>query len=87
MADWIVADYIIKSWIFLIFSEALQGELRVIILRDLSVDVYFHKIESIVTLFNDIGSAISNDDVVIGMSMGLEPVELKSELMDSRIEF
>ncbi|GJY82913.1 UDP-glycosyltransferase 76H1-like protein [Tanacetum coccineum] len=36
----------------------------IIQLGDLSVDAYFRKIESIVTLFNDLGSPMSDDDVV-----------------------
>ncbi|GJR15020.1 ribonuclease H-like domain-containing protein [Tanacetum coccineum] len=43
---------------------ALKGELRVIQMGDLSVNAYFHKIESIVTLLNDIGSSMTDDDIV-----------------------
>ncbi|GJR79247.1 ribonuclease H-like domain-containing protein [Tanacetum coccineum] len=50
---------------------ALKGELRVIQRGELSVDAYFHKIESIVTLLNDLGSPISDDDVVTYAMHGL----------------
>ncbi|GJU42640.1 hybrid signal transduction histidine kinase M [Tanacetum coccineum] len=43
---------------------ALKGELRVIQMGDLSVNAYFSKTESIVTLLNDLGSPMSDDDVV-----------------------
>lgn len=42
---------------------ALKGELRVIQLGDRTVDAYFQKIESIVTLLNTLGSPLSNDDM------------------------
>nr|GEZ18494.1 hybrid signal transduction histidine kinase M [Tanacetum cinerariifolium] len=37
----------------------------IIQLGDVSVDAYFREIESIVTLLNDLGSPMSNDDVAI----------------------
>ncbi|GKC31036.1 hybrid signal transduction histidine kinase M [Tanacetum coccineum] len=45
-------------------SLALKAELRSLKLSDLSIDAYFHMIESIVTILNGIGSHISNEDVV-----------------------
>ncbi|GJW08838.1 ribonuclease H-like domain-containing protein [Tanacetum coccineum] len=94
MPEWLTADSIVKSWIFLTLAETLQrrlikanpttakaawehveknfldnkrtrtnglnGELRVI-----------HKIESIVTLLNDLGSPISDEDVVTYVMHGL----------------
>nr|GFB16914.1 hybrid signal transduction histidine kinase M [Tanacetum cinerariifolium] len=42
---------------------SLKGELRVIHLRDKTVDAYFQTIESIVTLLHALGSPLSNDDV------------------------
>jgi hypothetical protein len=38
---------------------------------DLTVDVYFRKIESIVTLLNDLGSTMTDDDVVTYAINGL----------------
>ncbi|GJS30283.1 hypothetical protein Tco_0490903 [Tanacetum coccineum] len=103
--EWLKADSIIKSWIFLTLSETLQGrlvtanpkkakeawdiieciyldnnhihtialkgQLWVIHLRDKTVDAYFQKIESIVTLLNALGSPLRNDDVVTYAINGL----------------
>ncbi|GJW37323.1 hybrid signal transduction histidine kinase M [Tanacetum coccineum] len=103
--EWLTADSIVKSWIFLTLAKTLQrrlikvnpttakaawkhvekifldnkrtrtialkGELRVIKMGDLSVDEYFHKIESIVTLLNDLGSPMSDDDVASYAMYGL----------------
>ncbi|GJU37193.1 putative reverse transcriptase domain-containing protein [Tanacetum coccineum] len=62
-----------EAWdlIVLIFNDnkrtrsiALKAELRSLKLGDLSIDAYFHKIESIATILTSLGSPISNDDVV-----------------------
>ncbi|GJR78423.1 ribonuclease H-like domain-containing protein [Tanacetum coccineum] len=45
-------------------AMALKPELRNLKLRDLSIDGYFQKIESIVSVHNGLGSPLSNDDVV-----------------------
>ncbi|GKA77567.1 hybrid signal transduction histidine kinase M [Tanacetum coccineum] len=45
-------------------SIALKENLRSLKLGDLSIDAYFHKIESIATILTSLGSPISNDDVV-----------------------
>nr|GEW69031.1 hybrid signal transduction histidine kinase M [Tanacetum cinerariifolium] len=45
-------------------SIALKAELSSLKLRDLSIDAYFRKIESIATILTSLGSPISNDDVV-----------------------
>ncbi|GJW45944.1 ribonuclease H-like domain-containing protein [Tanacetum coccineum] len=45
-------------------AMALKSELRNLKLGDLSIDVYFQKIESIVSILNGLGSPLSNDDVV-----------------------
>nr|GEX67661.1 hybrid signal transduction histidine kinase M [Tanacetum cinerariifolium] len=50
---------------------ALKGELRVIQMGDLTADAYFRKIESIVTLLNDLGSSMTDDDVVTYAINGL----------------
>ena len=50
---------------------ALKGELRVIQMGDLTADAYFRKIESIVTLLNDLGSSMSDDDIVTYAINGL----------------
>ena len=52
-------------------TVALKGELRVIQMGDLTADAYFRKIESIVTLLNDLGSSMSDDDVVTYAINGL----------------
>ncbi|GJU84384.1 hybrid signal transduction histidine kinase M [Tanacetum coccineum] len=50
---------------------ALKGELRVIQMGDFTADAYFRKIESIVTLLNDLGSSMTDDDVVTYAINGL----------------
>ena len=45
-------------------TVALKGELRVIQMGDLTADAYFCKTESIVSLFNDLGSSMTDEDVV-----------------------
>ncbi|GJU20804.1 hybrid signal transduction histidine kinase M [Tanacetum coccineum] len=103
--DWITADSIVKSWIFLTLSStlrkrlikanpktakdawdtieaifqdnkrtrvvALKGELRMIQMCDQTADEYFSNIDSIVTLLNDLGSDVSQDDVVTYAINGL----------------
>ncbi|GJS48897.1 ribonuclease H-like domain-containing protein [Tanacetum coccineum] len=103
--DWITADSIVKSWIFLTLSStlrkrlikanpktakdawdtieaifqdnkrtrvvALKGELRMIQMGDQTADEYFSNIDSIVTLLNDLGSDVSQDDVVTYAINGL----------------
>ncbi|GJW41058.1 hypothetical protein Tco_0066903 [Tanacetum coccineum] len=43
---------------------ALKSELQMLQLGDLTVDAYFHKIESITTILTNLGSLMRNDDVV-----------------------
>ncbi|GJZ12042.1 hybrid signal transduction histidine kinase M [Tanacetum coccineum] len=96
--EWITADSIVKSWIFLtlsptlrkrmistnpasakaawdtietIFQEnkrtrivALKGELRIIQIGDDTPDAYFSKIDSIITLFTDLGLTMDDDYIV-----------------------
>ncbi|GKC70828.1 hypothetical protein Tco_1116711, partial [Tanacetum coccineum] len=96
--EWITADSIIKSWIFLTLSStlrkrlikanpktdkaawdaietifqynkrtrtiSLKGELWVIQMGDQTADEYFSKIEAILTLLTDLGSDMSDDNVV-----------------------
>ncbi|GJZ03233.1 hypothetical protein Tco_0521194 [Tanacetum coccineum] len=50
---------------------ALKAELRNLKLGDLSIDGYFQKIESIVSVLNGLGSPLSNDDVVTFALEGL----------------
>nr|GFA62067.1 hypothetical protein [Tanacetum cinerariifolium] len=50
---------------------ALKAELRNLKLRDLSIDGYFQKIESIFLVLNGLGSPLSNDDVVTFTLEGL----------------
>ncbi|GJT57003.1 reverse transcriptase domain-containing protein [Tanacetum coccineum] len=103
--DWITADSIVKSWIFLTLSStlrkrltkanpktakdawdtieaifqdnkrtrvvALKGEIRMIQMGDQTADEYFSNIDSIVTLLNDLGSDVSQDDVVTYAINGL----------------
>ncbi|GKD40513.1 hybrid signal transduction histidine kinase M, partial [Tanacetum coccineum] len=103
--EWITADSIVKSWIFLTLSStlrkrlikanpktakaawdaietifqdnkrthtiSLKGELRVIQIGDQTTDEYFLKIEAILTLLTDLGSDMSDDDVVTYAINGL----------------
>ncbi|GJX62869.1 hypothetical protein Tco_0295769 [Tanacetum coccineum] len=50
---------------------ALKGELRMIQMGDQTADEYFSNIDSIVTLLNDLGSDVSQDDVVTYAINGL----------------
>ncbi|GKA59316.1 ribonuclease H-like domain-containing protein [Tanacetum coccineum] len=50
---------------------ALKAELRNLKIGDLSIDGYFQKIESIVSVLNGLGSPLSNDDVVTFALEGL----------------
>ncbi|GKC28657.1 ribonuclease H-like domain-containing protein [Tanacetum coccineum] len=50
---------------------ALKGELRMIQMGDQTADEYFSNIDSIVTLFNDLGSDVSQDDIVTYAINGL----------------
>ncbi|GJR65526.1 hypothetical protein Tco_0011591 [Tanacetum coccineum] len=50
---------------------ALKGELRMIQMGDQTADEYFLNINSIVTLLNDLGSDVSQDDVVTYAINGL----------------
>ncbi|GJW27198.1 ribonuclease H-like domain-containing protein [Tanacetum coccineum] len=103
--EWITADSIVKSWIFLtlsstlrkrlikanpktakaawdaietIFQEnkrtrtiSLKGELRVIQMGDQTADEYFSKIEAYPHHLNNLGSDMSDDDVVTYAINGL----------------
>ncbi|GJY49558.1 hypothetical protein Tco_0439514 [Tanacetum coccineum] len=95
--DWITADSIVKSWIFLTLSSTLRKRLikanpktakdawdtieaifqdnkrtRVVALKcELRMIQYFSNIDSIVTLLNDLGSDVSQDDVVTYALNGL----------------
>ncbi|GJT73972.1 reverse transcriptase domain-containing protein [Tanacetum coccineum] len=50
---------------------ALKGELRMIQMGDQTADEYFSNIDSIITLLNDLGSDVSQDDVVTYAINGL----------------
>ncbi|GKB03631.1 hybrid signal transduction histidine kinase M, partial [Tanacetum coccineum] len=50
---------------------SLKGELRVIQIGDQTADEYFSKIEAILTLLTDLGSDISDNDVVTYVINGL----------------
>ncbi|GKF13166.1 hybrid signal transduction histidine kinase M, partial [Tanacetum coccineum] len=50
---------------------SLKGELRVIQMGDQTADEYFSKIEAILTLLTDLGSDMSDDDVVTYAINGL----------------
>nr|GEZ26536.1 reverse transcriptase domain-containing protein [Tanacetum cinerariifolium] len=50
---------------------ALKGELRMLHMGDQSVDEYFSKIDSLVTLLSELGSDVSEDDVVTYAINGL----------------
>nr|GEV98979.1 hybrid signal transduction histidine kinase M [Tanacetum cinerariifolium] len=69
--EWRTKDSIVKSWIILTLAPTLQGKLRVIQIGDLIADAYFHKIEPIVTLSNDLVSSMTDDDVVTYAINGL----------------
>nr|GFD26237.1 hybrid signal transduction histidine kinase M [Tanacetum cinerariifolium] len=49
----------------------LQGELRMLHMGDQSADEYFLKIDSLVTLLSDLGSDVSEDEVVTYAINGL----------------
>ncbi|GJS73441.1 hypothetical protein Tco_0706282 [Tanacetum coccineum] len=75
-------------------SIALKAELRSIKLRDLCIDAYFQKIESIDIILTSFGSPISNDDVEpfsdlkTAHSMPTtEEMRLKSQAQDTFIEY
>ncbi|GKA37541.1 hybrid signal transduction histidine kinase M [Tanacetum coccineum] len=103
--EWLTADSIVKSWMFLTLSStlrkrmikanpktakaawdtietifqdnkrtrtvALKGELRMIQMEERTAEEYFSKIDSIITLLNDLGSDVSEDDVVTYAINGL----------------
>ncbi|GJV70961.1 ribonuclease H-like domain-containing protein [Tanacetum coccineum] len=52
-------------------NVALKGELRVIQMGDDTLDAYFSKIDSIITLFTDLGSTMDDDDTVTYAINGL----------------
>ncbi|GJV39678.1 hybrid signal transduction histidine kinase M [Tanacetum coccineum] len=52
-------------------TVALKGELRVIQMGDDTPDAYFSKIDSIITLFTDLGSTMDDDDIVTYAINGL----------------
>nr|GEZ16140.1 ribonuclease H-like domain-containing protein [Tanacetum cinerariifolium] len=52
-------------------TVALKGELRMLHMGDQSVDKYFSKINSLVTLLSDLGLDVSEDDVVTYAINGL----------------
>ncbi|GJT83034.1 hypothetical protein Tco_1057376 [Tanacetum coccineum] len=83
MDEWITADSI--DAIETIFQDkkrtctiSLKGELRVIQKGDQTADEYFSKIEAILTLLTDLGSDMSDDDVVTYAINGLEELRLRS---------
>nr|GFB46261.1 hybrid signal transduction histidine kinase M [Tanacetum cinerariifolium] len=49
----------------------MKAELRSLKLVDISIDAFFCKIESIVTMLTSLGSPVSNDDVVTFALKGL----------------
>ncbi|GKB71602.1 ribonuclease H-like domain-containing protein [Tanacetum coccineum] len=80
--EWITADSIVKSWIFLTLSPTLRK--RMISTnpasakaawdtpkRDDTPDAYFSKIDSIITLLTDLGSTMDDDDIVTYAINGL----------------
>ncbi|GJR24575.1 hybrid signal transduction histidine kinase M [Tanacetum coccineum] len=103
--EWLTADSIVKSWMFLTLSStlrkrmikanpntakaawdtietifqdnkrtrtvALKGELRMIQMEEHTAEEYFSKIDSIITLLNDLGSDVSEEDVVTYAINGL----------------
>nr|GEX35932.1 hybrid signal transduction histidine kinase M [Tanacetum cinerariifolium] len=52
-------------------AVALKGELHMLHMGDQSVDEYFSKIDSLVTLLSDLGLDVSEDDVVTYVINGL----------------
>nr|GEV17898.1 ribonuclease H-like domain-containing protein [Tanacetum cinerariifolium] len=52
-------------------TVALKGELRMLHMGDQSADEYFSKIDSLVTLLSDLGSDVSEDDIVTYAINGL----------------
>nr|GEZ91706.1 hybrid signal transduction histidine kinase M [Tanacetum cinerariifolium] len=69
-------------------TMALKAELRNLKLGDLSIDGYFQKIESIVSVLNGLGSPLSNDDVVTFALEGLPSTyETISTIIVSREPF
>ncbi|GKA90375.1 ribonuclease H-like domain-containing protein [Tanacetum coccineum] len=86
-AEWLKIDTIILSWIFVTMSKTLQqrlAELRFLKLRDLTIDAYFRKIESITTILTSLGSPMNSDDVVTFALEGLPAklVDASSSLTD-----
>ncbi|GKA64726.1 ribonuclease H-like domain-containing protein, partial [Tanacetum coccineum] len=72
--DWIIADSIVKSNLSRQQKDTrgcLKCELRMIQMGDQTADEYFLNIDSIVTLLNDLGSDVSQDDVVTYAINGL----------------
>jgi len=69
-------------------AMALKAELRNLKLGALSIDGYFQKIESIVSVLNGLGSPLSNDDVVTFALEGLPSTyETISTIIVSREPF
>ncbi|GKA50526.1 ribonuclease H-like domain-containing protein [Tanacetum coccineum] len=69
-------------------AMALKAELRNLKLGDLSIDGYFQKIESIVSVLNGLGSPLSNDNVVTFALEGLPSTyETISTVIVSRESF
>ncbi|GJV78570.1 ribonuclease H-like domain-containing protein [Tanacetum coccineum] len=69
-------------------AMALKVELHNLKLRDLSIDGYFQKIESIVSVLNGLGSPLSNDNVVTFALEGLPSTyEMISTVIVSRESF
>ncbi|GKA25927.1 ribonuclease H-like domain-containing protein [Tanacetum coccineum] len=69
-------------------AMALKAKLRNLKLGDLSIDGYFQKIESIVSVLNGVGSPLSNDDVVTFALEGLPSTyEMISTIIVSREPF
>nr|GEW69624.1 hybrid signal transduction histidine kinase M [Tanacetum cinerariifolium] len=62
---------------------ALKGELRMLHMGDQSANEYFSKIDSLVTLLSDLGSDVSEDDIVTyainGLSHNTEEMRLRSK--------
>ncbi|GKB61777.1 hybrid signal transduction histidine kinase M, partial [Tanacetum coccineum] len=52
-------------------TVALKGELRMIQMDNLTAEEYFSKIDSIITLLNDLGSDVNEDDVATYVINGL----------------
>nr|GEY65167.1 ribonuclease H-like domain-containing protein [Tanacetum cinerariifolium] len=64
-------DKIILSCIFSTLSDPLQNELRSVKLGDLSMEAYFQKIESVMTILSSLDSPVSDEDVVHYVNDGL----------------